>query len=185
VNAETGRSAHLRPPRTAGAVFTIENRALRPGANLYLRDYAGRAGRRRQCRLAGARRMATSGWSEAAYRRLTSRTPPIIARWCALLNSPRLPAIDRARSGGTPAAVCIVAKAASGRLIVIVLGLGGGIFVRGGCCGVIDAMTGTTQRIMAGDLSGRFAVGRSGDELDRLAEISTAMLERIEALMMA
>ena len=30
-------------------------------------------------------------------------------------------------------------------------------------------MTGTTQRIMAGDLCGRLPVGRSGDELDRLA----------------
>jgi signal transduction histidine kinase len=48
----------------------------------------------------------------------------------------------------------------------------------------IDAMTGTTQRIMAGDLSGRLPVGRSGDELDRLAENLNAMLERIEALMM-
>jgi signal transduction histidine kinase len=45
-------------------------------------------------------------------------------------------------------------------------------------------MTGTTQRIMAGDLSGRLPVGRSGDELDRLAENLNAMLERIEALMM-
>ena len=45
-------------------------------------------------------------------------------------------------------------------------------------------MTGTTQRIMAGDLSGRLPVGRSGDELDRLAENLNAMLERIETLMM-
>jgi signal transduction histidine kinase len=45
-------------------------------------------------------------------------------------------------------------------------------------------MTGTTQRIMAGDLTGRLPVGRSGDELDRLAENLNAMLERIEALMM-
>ena len=44
-------------------------------------------------------------------------------------------------------------------------------------------MTGTTQRIMAGDLSGRLPVGRSGDELDRLALNLNAMLERIEALM--
>jgi signal transduction histidine kinase len=44
-------------------------------------------------------------------------------------------------------------------LIVVVLGLGGG-FRRA----AIDAMTGTTQRIMAGDLSGRLPVGRSGDD---------------------
>ena len=64
------------------------------------------------------------------------------------------------------------------------LGLGGGIFVARRVLRRIDAMTGTTQRIMAGDLSGRLPVGRSGDELDRLAENLNAMLERIEALMM-
>jgi signal transduction histidine kinase len=69
-------------------------------------------------------------------------------------------------------------------LIVVVLGLGGGIFVARRVLHRIDAMTGTTQRIMAGDLSGRLPVGRSGDELDRLAENLNAMLERIEALMM-
>jgi signal transduction histidine kinase len=68
-------------------------------------------------------------------------------------------------------------------LIVVVLGLCGGIFVARRVLRRIDAMTGTTQRIMAGDLSGRLPVGRSGDELDRLAENLNAMLERIEALM--
>jgi signal transduction histidine kinase len=47
----------------------------------------------------------------------------------------------------------------------------------------IDAMTGTAQRIMAGDLSERLPTGKSGDELDRLAVNLNAMLERIEALM--
>ena len=46
-----------------------------------------------------------------------------------------------------------------------------------------SALAGTTQRIMTGDLSERVPVGRSGDELDRLAEHLNAMLERIEALM--
>jgi signal transduction histidine kinase len=66
----------------------------------------------------------------------------------------------------------------------VVLGIGGGIFVARRVLQRIDAMTGTTQRIMAGDLSGRLPVGRSGDELDRLASNLNAMLERIEALMM-
>jgi signal transduction histidine kinase len=78
----------------------------------------------------------------------------------------------------------IVAKAAQWSvLVVIVLGIGGGIFVARRVLRRIDAMTGTTQRIMAGDLSGRLPVGRSGDELDRLAGNLNAMLERIEALM--
>src|SRR6202012_1013448 len=78
----------------------------------------------------------------------------------------------------------IVAKAAQwSLLVVVVLGLGGGIFVARRVLHRIDAMTGTAQRIMAGDLSGRLPVGRSGDELDRLASNLNAMLERIEALM--
>ena len=44
-------------------------------------------------------------------------------------------------------------------------------------------MTETTQRIMAGDLSGRLPVTGIGDELDRLATNLNDMLERIEALM--
>ncbi|MFX5747527.1 HAMP domain-containing protein, partial [Acinetobacter baumannii] len=65
----------------------------------------------------------------------------------------------------------IVAKAAQWSvLIVVVLGLSGGMFVARRVPRRIDAMTGTTQRIMAGDLSERLPVGRSGDEIDRLAE---------------
>jgi signal transduction histidine kinase len=78
----------------------------------------------------------------------------------------------------------IVAKAAQWSvLVVVVLGILGGIFVARRVLQRIDAMTGTTQQIMAGDLSGRLPVGRSGDELDRLAGNLNAMLERIEALM--
>jgi methyl-accepting chemotaxis protein len=77
----------------------------------------------------------------------------------------------------------VIAKAAQWSfLFVIVLGLGGGVLVARRVLVRIDAMTGTTQRIMAGDLSERLPVGRSGDELDRLAENLNAMLERIEAL---
>jgi signal transduction histidine kinase len=47
----------------------------------------------------------------------------------------------------------------------------------------VDAMTGTAQTIMAGDLSGRLSVMGSGDEFDRLAHNLNAMLERIESLM--
>jgi signal transduction histidine kinase len=66
---------------------------------------------------------------------------------------------------------------------VIVLGLVGGFFVSRRVLSRIDAMTGTAQTIMAGDLSGRLPVAGTGDELDRLADNVNAMLERIEALM--
>ena len=67
--------------------------------------------------------------------------------------------------------------------IVIVLGLAGGIFVARRVLTRVDAMTETSQTIMAGDLSGRLPVQGTDDELDRLAVNLNAMLERIEALL--
>ena len=185
VNAETGELSDIfARSGLRWLVFNIENRALRPGANLYLvttpegRAVAGNVGS-----LAPGV-MATTGWSETAYRRLEEQDS---ADHRALVLVTQLSGFrlligrdleERRRLFG------IVAKAAQwSLLVVIVLGLGGGIFVARRVLRRIDAMTGTTQRIMAGDLSGRLPVGRSGDELDRLAENLNAMLERIEALM--
>ena len=187
VNAETGEISEIFGRRgLRGLIATIENRALRPGANLYLvtaptgQALAGNVGS-----LAPGV-MATSGWSETAYRRLDEQDAAdhrALVRVTELSSGFRLligrDLEERRRLFG------IVAKAAQWSiLIVVVLGLGGGIFVARRVLRRIDAMTGTTQRIMAGDLSGRLPVGRSGDELDRLAENLNAMLERIEALMM-
>jgi signal transduction histidine kinase len=187
VNGETSEISDIFGRRgLRGLVFTIENRALRPGANLYLvttpngQAIAGNVGS-----LAPGV-MATTGWSETSYRRLDEQDT-MDRRALVLITE--LPSgfrlligrdlEERRRMFG------IVAKAAQwSLLIVIVLGLGGGVFVARRVLRRIDAMTGTTQRIMAGDLSGRLPVGRSGDELDRLAGNLNAMLERIEALMM-
>jgi signal transduction histidine kinase len=187
VNAETGELSDIFTRRGLhGLVFNIENRALRPGANLYLvatpqgRSIAGNV----SSLAPGV--MASTGWSETAYRRLDDQDT---ADHRALVLVTELGGgfrlligrdlEERRRLFG------IVAKAAQWSvLIVVVLGLGGGIFVARRVLRRIDAMTGTTRRIMAGDLSGRLPVGRSGDELDRLAENLNAMLERIEALMM-
>jgi signal transduction histidine kinase len=187
VNAETGEISDIFGRRgLRGLVFTIENRALRPGANLYLvttpngQAIAGNVGS-----LAPGV-MGTTGWSETAYRRLDEQDSAdhrALVRVSELSGGFRLligrDLEERRRMFG------IIAKAAQwSLLIVVVLGLGGGVFVARRVLRRIDAMTGTTQRIMAGDLSGRLPVGRSGDELDRLAENLNAMLERIEALMM-
>ena len=186
VNAETGELSDIFGRRgLRGLVFNIENRALRPGANLYLvttpegRAIAGNVGS------LGPGVMATTGWSETAYRRLDEQDTAnhrALVLVTELSDGFRLligrDLEERRRLFG------IVAKAAQwSLLIVVVLGLGGGIFVARRVLRRIDAMTGTTRRIMAGDLSGRLPVGRSGDELDRLAENLNAMLERIEALM--
>jgi signal transduction histidine kinase len=187
VNAETGEISDIYGRRgLRGLVFTIENRALRPGANLYLvTTPTGQAIAGNISSLSPGV-MGTQGWSETAYRRLDDQDAAdhsALVRVTELTSGFRLligrDLEERRRLFG------IVAKAAQWSiLVVVVLGLGGGIFAARRVLRRIDAMTGTTQRIMAGDLSGRLAVGRSGDELDRLAENLNAMLERIEALMM-
>jgi signal transduction histidine kinase len=187
VNAEIGEISDIYARRgLRGLVFTIENRALRPGANLYLvTTPAGVAVAGNVGSLAPGV-MASMGWSETAYRRLdeqNTRDHRALVHVTQLSSGFRLligrDLEERRRLFG------IVAKAAQwSLLVVVVLGIGGGIFVARRVLRRIDAMTGTTRRIMAGDLSGRLPVGRSGDELDRLAENLNAMLERIEALMM-
>lgn len=187
VNAEIGELSDIYGLRgLRGLVYTIESRALRPGANLYLvTTPAGQAVAGNVGSLAPGV-MASLGWSETAYRRLDeqdTRDHRALVRVTELSSGFRLligrDLEERRRLFG------IVAKAAQwSLLVVVVLGLGGGVFVARRVLRRIDAMTGTTRRIMAGDLSGRLPVGRSGDELDRLAENLNAMLERIEALMM-
>ena len=166
-------------------VGTIENRTLRPGANLYLVTTPEGKGIAGNVDALAPGVMASTGWSETRYRRLDEHDTAehrALVHVTELTNGFRLlvgrDLEERRRLFG------IVAKAAQwSLLVVIVLGIGGGIFVARRVLRRIDAMTGTTQRIMAGDLSGRLPVGRSGDELDRLAENLNAMLERIEALM--
>ncbi|MEH2526703.1 MULTISPECIES: sensor histidine kinase [unclassified Bradyrhizobium] len=187
VNAETAEINDIYARRgLRGVALTVANRALRPGANLYLvTTPAGVAVAGNVGSLAPGV-MASIGWSETAYSRHDEQDTShhrALVRVSELTNGFRLlvgrDLEERRRLFG------IVAKAAQwSLLVVIVLGVGGGIFVARRVLQRIDAMTGTTRRIMAGDLSGRLPVGRSGDELDRLAENLNAMLERIEALMM-
>jgi signal transduction histidine kinase len=186
VNAETSEISEIYERRgLSGLARTMENRALRPGANLYLvTTPTGQAIAGNVASLAPGV-MATEGWSETLYRRFDDQDSidhRALVRVTELANGFRLligrDLEERRRLFG------IVAKAAQWSiLVVVVLGIGGGIFVARRVLQRIDAMTGTTQRIMAGDLSGRLPVGRSGDELDRLASNLNAMLERIEALM--
>jgi signal transduction histidine kinase len=186
VNVEVSEISDIYARRGLhGLILSIGNRSLRPGANLYLvttptgQALAGNVGS-----LAPGV-MATSGWSETAYRRMEDQDNTdhrALVRVTEMTNGFRLligrDLEERRRLFG------IVAHAAQWSiLVVVVLGIGGGIFVARRVLRRIDAMTGTTRRIMAGDLSGRLPVGRSGDELDRLAENLNAMLERIEALM--
>ena len=186
VNAETSELINrFESEGLRGLVSAIEDRALRPGSNLYLvatptgQGVAGNVGSLEP----GV--MGRFGWTETSYRRLEEQD---VADHRALVRVSQVPngfhllvgrdLEERRRVFGV-----VVSAAQWSFFVVIVLGLGGGVLVARRVLRRIDAMTGTTQRIMAGDLSERLPVGRSGDELDRLAENLNAMLDRIEALM--
>ena len=186
VNAEVGEVSDIYNHRGLhGLVLTVENRALRPGANLYLVTTPTGVGIAGNVGSLAPGVMGTTGWSETAYRRLDDQDGSdhrALVLVTELSSGFRLligrDLEERRRLFG------IVAKAAQWSiLVVVVLGIGGGIFVARRVLQRIDAMTGTAQRIMAGDLTGRLPVGRSGDELDRLASNLNAMLAQIEALM--
>ncbi|CAN5430398.1 ATP-binding protein [soil metagenome] len=168
-----------------GLVSAVEGRALRPGANLYLVTTPQGQGVAGNVASLAPGVMDKSGWAETFYKRLEetdTKSHFALVKVTQLTGGFRILVgrdLDERRR-----LFAIVAKAAQWSvLIVFVLGLGGGVFVARRVLRRIDAMTGTTQRIMAGDLSERLPVGRSGDEIDRLAENLNAMLERIEALM--
>jgi signal transduction histidine kinase len=166
-------------------VDVIEARAQQPGSNLYfVTTFAGVA-------IVGNVQIPTGvldrvGWTEISYRRLEDHEEGYDSR--ALVRVAVLPGgfrlivgrdfeeRDRLRE--------ILAKPARWAVVVLVLmGVAGGLFIARRVLKRIDGMTATSDRIMAGDLTGRLPVAGSGDEFDRLANSLNAMLERIEGLM--
>ena len=166
-------------------VGIVDVRSRRPGSSLYLvttptgEGLAGNVGSLEPGIL------ESEGWVETAYRRLEE---PESAEHNALVRVSRLPGGIRILVGRDlderERMFHIVALAGRWSVaIVIVLGIIGGVFVSRRVLKRVDAMTGTAQTIMAGDLSGRLSVIGSGDEFDRLALNLNGMLERIESLM--
>ncbi|HEY3639087.1 MAG TPA: HAMP domain-containing sensor histidine kinase [Rhizomicrobium sp.] len=68
-------------------------------------------------------------------------------------------------------------------LLMVLLGLLGGILISRNFLNRLDSINRTSREIMAGDLSRRVPLGRSGDEFDTLALNLNRMLERTERLM--
>ena len=66
---------------------------------------------------------------------------------------------------------------------ITLIGMLGGLFVARRVLRRVDAMNESAQTIMEGNLATRLPVGRSNDELDRLATNLNTMLERIQELM--
>jgi signal transduction histidine kinase len=166
-------------------VGAVEVRSRRPGSSLYLvttpigEGLAGNVGSLEPGVL------ESEGWVETAYRRLEE---PESAEHNALVRVTRLPGGIRILVGRDlderERMFHIITLAGQWSVaIVIVLGILGGIFVSRRVLNRVDAMTGTAQTLMAGDLSGRLPVTGSGDEFDRLALNLNGMLTRIESLM--
>jgi hypothetical protein len=166
-------------------VFVVEQRSRRPGSSLYLVTAPNGEGLAGNVGSLEPGILDKPGWIETAYHRIEE---PALTEHHALARVFLLPAGFRLLVGRDleERERIFGIVAAAGRwsvAIVIILGIAGGVFVTRRVLKRVDAMTYTTQTIMAGDLSGRLPVGGSGDELDRLALNLNAMLERIEALM--
>jgi len=166
-------------------VIVVDLRSRRPGSSLYLVTTPTGEGLAGNVGSLESGVLDHPGWLETDYRRLDA---PEGAEHRALVEVVQL-------SGGFRLLVGrdleererlydIISNAGRWSFaLVVVLGLAGGFFVSRRVLSRIDAMTGTAQTIMAGDLAGRLPVAGTGDELDRLADHVNAMLERIEALM--
>ncbi len=165
-------------------VTVVELRSRRPGSSLYLVTTPNGEGLAGNVGALQPGVLDHPGWLETTYRRLDS---PQGADRSALVEVVQLGGFrllvgrdleERERLYG------IIANAGRWSFaLVVVLGLAGGFFVSRRVLNRIDAMTGTAQTIMAGDLAGRLPVAGTGDELDRLADNVNAMLDRIVALM--
>ena len=186
VDAEiTGLAEQYRQAGLRRLVLAIDNRSRRPGSSLYLVTLpTGEA-------LAGnvaslePGTLGKTGWTETSYRRLDEAEGGerrALVRLFQLPGGHRL-LVGRDLEERERVHDILVAAAQWSVALVVILGLAGGFFIIRRVLKRIDAMTGTAQTIMAGDLSGRLPMAGTGDELDRLAEHLNAMLERIEALM--
>ena len=166
-------------------VIVVDVRSRRPGSSLYLVTTPSGEGLAGNVGSLEPGVLDRPGWLETNYHRLES---PEGTEHRALVRVVQLPGGFHLLVGRDleerERLFAIVVNAGQWSLaLVIVLGLIGGFFVSRRVLSRIDAMTGTAQTIMAGDLSGRLPVAGTGDELDRLADNVNAMLERIEALM--
>jgi signal transduction histidine kinase len=167
-------------------IFAIDDRGSRPGSSLYLLTTAAGEGVTGNIGSLTTGILDKAGWTETAYRRIDDSDTA--AEHQALVRVLQLPGgfrllVGRDLQERERLHDIIISAGRWSIAIVVVLGIAGGFFVTRRVLKRVDAMTGTTQRIMAGDLSGRLPIAGSNDELDRLAGNLNVMLERIEALM--
>jgi signal transduction histidine kinase len=162
----------------------IERRAREPGSFLFLLQEP--TGETISGNISGvmAERFITRRPSETSYKRLDEegQTSEALVRTLVLPGSQRLLV---GRDLEERERLNMVLNQALRILLAGLLLFGGlgSFFVARRALARIDAMTATSQSIMAGDLSERLPVSGGGDELDRLALNLNAMLDRIGELM--
>lgn len=189
---ETAVAAEIETLTTAfrttglrGLFLAVQRRANRPGANLYLlTNPQGQP-------LAGNLLSLKPGVLDTTGSRLITFThddPSDPAEREAAVRIVQLPGgfrlvvgRDLAEQARLRALVGNVAITAT--IVVLAFGLGGGSLVASRIAKRIDAMSASSQAIMAGDLSQRLPLSGSGDEFDRLGGSVNLMLARIEELM--
>jgi signal transduction histidine kinase len=189
VNAEiTGLAEQYRVGGIRQLVITIDNRARRPGSSLYLvTTFTGEALAGNVTALAPGV-LDKPGWAETVYRRLDEPENSNHPSHEALVRVFELPGgfrllVGRDLDERERLYRIILSAGRWSVAIVIVLGLGGGLFATRRVLKRVDAMTESTRKIMDGNLGNRLPIAGTGDEIDRLAENLNAMLDRIEALM--
>ncbi|BAT61204.1 sensor kinase CusS [Variibacter gotjawalensis] len=178
--AEQYRQAGLRR-----LVLIVDGRSRRPGSSLYLVTSANGEGVAGNIVPLDAGILDKPGWTETSYRRLDdsqARPERALVRVFHLQGGYRL-LVGRDLEERERLNEIVLSAGRWSIAVVIILGLAGGFFITRRVLRRVDAMTDTTQTIMAGNLSGRLRVTGTGDEFDRLASHLNAMLERIEALM--
>jgi signal transduction histidine kinase len=167
----------------------IEVRSRQPGASIYLvTDSAGRkiAGNVESVP-DGVLRQAGEAAQIVPYRRIDEDEPAV--SHAALVQVVGLPdnfhvLVGRDVSESEELVAIVRRSLILTVALMVVLGLVSWIFVSRRVLKRIESIADTSQRIVAGDLSGRLEVTGSGDEFDRLAESLNIMLGRIERLML-
>lgn len=166
---------------------TVELRAKRPGASLYLvTDFQGRPIAGNVAELpSGVFEAGTEGAFQVSYTRLADAAATPQHAVIRVFSLPGGFTLLVGRDVGEREAFARVVRRALAFTAAALVGLGvlTWLFVSRYVSRRMESVSRTSRRIMDGDLSRRLEVTGSGDEFDRLAHNLNAMLERIERLM--
>jgi signal transduction histidine kinase len=172
------QSGALSGPR--GMVLSIEARlaADRTGVEFYL--LAGPDGQRIAGNLSGVPR--NPGWREGTIRLPQGGEAPVLMLAAPLPGGGAL-VVGRDLSAVRALEAQLLSVAGWVGAAVLLLGLAGGLLIGRSVARRAAAMEAALAAVQAGDLDRRLAIGRGGDEFDRLAARINATLDRLQALM--